>query len=406
MQIQCQNRQIQIHPEGLLQMKFPASILLLMLLLISSSYGEVSITGYFEPQYYGAVIDDNFLQLNSNKLRIDLSSDLSDNITFTGNFNYINYNGQKTWSMLDFLPEKLTSAIPEQHVPLYSFEYKDEDKLDNAYIRLYSNIFTLTAGRQQISVGSGYAWNPTDLFNLKDILDPVYEQLGVNGLRLDVGFSSEYTFMLFYSPESTWEESGKLLRFMGRISHFDYALSAGRKQQVFTDYNSFQRNGERRDMLGIDLIGEILGLGIWTENACNYMENSPDYWENLFGIDYTFSSGLYMMAEYYHNEQGRKEDDQYTLNDWMRYLNTETKALSRHQIYLYSLYPATDLFNIGGSMVCSISDYSLLLMPTFEYSLSNNLTLTFFGNIYAGREGTMYSNDMGNGGVLRLRAYF
>jgi len=54
----------------------------------------------------------------------------------------------------------------------------------------------------------------------------------------------------------------------------------------------------------------------------------------------------------------------------------------------------------------SISDGSLLLIPTLEYSVGNDVTLTYFGNVFTGRAGTMNSNDMGLGGVLRLRAYF
>ncbi len=113
-----------------------------------------------------------------------------------------------------------------------------------------------------------------------------------------------------------------------------------------------------------------------------------------------------MMAEYYHNEQGGKDYNQYSFNDWMRFLTTETKTLARDQAYSYTYYPVTDLINVGGSVVYSISDNSLLLIPTCEYSVGNDVTLTFFGNIYTGKQGTMYSEDMGNGGIIRLRAYF
>lgn len=380
--------------------------LLIILLPVPAVYGDVFINGYFEPQFSGTVLDDEFLQLNSNKLRIDLSSDLSNNITFTGNFNYTNYNGHTGWNLLDFVPDKLAAFVKEESAQAYSFECEDEDELDNAYLRLHSKVFTLTVGRQQISVGSGYAWNPTDLFNTKDVLDPTYEQPGVNGLRLDIGLSADYTMVMFYSPKDTWEKSGKLLRFLGRISHFDYALSAGQRQQTYTDFTNSHKQEKRQDMLGFDLNGEFLGLGCWSENAYSFMENFDDYWADVIGIDYTFSSGWYMMAEYYHNEQGRKDYSQYSFNDWLRYLMAETRTLARDQLYSYTFYPITDLIDVGGSVVYSISDNSLLLIPTCEYSISDEVTLTFFGSIYTGKQGTMYSEDMGNGGIIRLRAYF
>ncbi|MCK4656282.1 MAG: hypothetical protein KAT85_04600 [candidate division Zixibacteria bacterium] len=387
-------------------MRTTALILMIALLSTSSGKSEVELSGYFEPQYSASYVDDTLLQLNSNKLRLDLSSDLSDGITFTGNVNYLNYNGRTAWNFLDFIPERLRVTARPSLWRFSEFGYEDLIKLDNAYLRMYHKALTATIGRQQISVGSGYAWNPTDLFNTKNILDPTYEQPGVNGLRLDIGLSNDHTVSVFYSPEDNWYQSGKLLRFLGRISHFDFALSAGRKQQEITDYNTLMHTSERRDMLGFDLNGEILGVGCWTENARNFMRKSSDYWENLAGIDYTFSSGWYVMAEYYHNGRGKKDYDRYTLYDWMRYFTLETKTLARDQAYLYSIYPVTDLINAGASIVCAISDNSMLLIPTAEYSITNNLTCTLFGNIYIDSEGKMYSRLLGNGGMIRLQAYF
>jgi hypothetical protein len=380
--------------------------LIVAILASSLTAGELSMYGYFEPQYAVSYLDDAFIQLNTNKLRIDLSDDLTDDIMFTGNVNFLNYNGKTTWNLLDFLPDRMSDSIPESMIPLYSVSYDDEIDLDNAYIRMYSSKFTLTVGRQQISVGSGYAWNPTDLFNNKDILDPTYEQPGVNGMRVDAGIMPSYTVSLFYSPDDDWDKSGKLIRLLGSVSHFDFAFSYGRTKDVTTDYVQFSQSGESRDLFGIDINGELLGLGCWTENAYNAMENSDNYWDILAGIDYTLSSGLYVMGEYYRNGRGKRDPDQYSLSDWMRYFATERKTLSRDQLYLYSSYPLTDLITIGSSTVYSLSDNSALIIPTVEYSMATNLMLTFFGNLYTGSEGTMYSNDMGNGGLLRVRAYF
>ena len=50
-------------------------------------------------------------------------------------------------------------------------------------------------GKQQISLGTGYVWNPTDVFNIKELFDPTYEHIigaarnAKNGqvVNLDVG---------------------------------------------------------------------------------------------------------------------------------------------------------------------------------------------------------------------------
>jgi len=366
----------------------------------------MSVGGYFEPQLSAMYFNDEYLQLNSNKLRIDVTSDLNDNIRFTGNYNYINYNGTTDWNLLDFMPNRLSNIIPDSLRNLYALLYENKDELDNAYIRMYVSRFTFTVGRQQISVGSGYAWNPTDLFNTKDILDPTYEQPGVNGIRLDAGLFFNNTISLFYSPEYNWEESGKLIRFSGTALHFDYALLAGEIKQANSDYLNFCFSTERRRMYGFDLNGQLFGLGCWSENAYNNMDSTNDFWENIVGIDYTFSSGWYVMAEYLYSETGKKKTSEYDINDWMRYLSTEIKSISRSQIYGYTLYPLTDLINIGGSVIYSPVDHSSLFIPTVEYSIDDNLMLTCFGSIYTGQDGSMYSHKMGQGGIIRLKAYF
>ncbi|MCK4857841.1 MAG: hypothetical protein KAT58_07740 [candidate division Zixibacteria bacterium] len=379
---------------------------LLVMMPVSVLSADLVLGGYFEPQFTGTYLDNRFRQLNSNKLRIDLSCELTDNITFTGNFNYLNYNGQREWNLLDYLPANLVATVPDSFAWLYSYTCKDEGELDNAYVRFYGGRVTLTAGRQQISVGSGYAFNPTDIFNRKDLLDPTYEQPAVNGLRVDIGLMREYIISVFYSPEATWRQSGKMLRLQGGVSHFDLALLAGQRSERHTDYVTFDVCEQERVMLGIDLNGELFGIGCWSENAYNFVDISTDYRENLVGVDYTFSSGWYLMAEYYHNSQGKKNSDAYTLNDWMKYFTTESKTISRDQLYTHTFYPLTDLVTIGASGVFSISDQSLLLIPTCEYSIGDDVTLTLFGNIYTGREGTMYSRDLGSGGIVRLRVYF
>jgi hypothetical protein len=248
------------------------------LALVTSTFAGIKIGGYFEPQLMVTYLDGRMYQLNSNKLRVDLSDDITERISLVGNVNYINYNGKTRWNLLDFVPDRLFAGVPDSLTFLYEYEYKDEDELDNAYLRISSDLLTLTVGKQQFSVGSGYVWNPTDLFNVKDINDPTYERTGVNGIRLDVGISDVHTLTLFYSPEDDFDKSGKFARFRGTISHFDYALTAGERTLQFTDFETFFQRDNKKGILGFDINGELLGLGCWSENACVFMEDSRDYW--------------------------------------------------------------------------------------------------------------------------------
>jgi hypothetical protein len=291
--------------------------------------------------------------------------------------------------------------------------FSDRHFLDNAYIKLSFKSFDLTVGKQQISLGTGYVWNPTDVFNIKELFDPAYEQPGHNALRLDVPLGSMYTLTTLFSPEDTWKNSAKLIQIKGRISHFDYSLTWIEKVWRFHDYTQFdfvnmnflELPGKRK-LLGASTAGELLGAGVWAEYAYNWMENSEDFYELVVGIDYTFNFQTYMMVEYYRNTLGKTDYEQYNLNDWMRMIALEQKAISRDQIYVFIQHPATDLLSVGISTIYSISDNSFALVPTLNYSLSDNVEVFAYLNINFGKEGKVFAKNMGSGGVIRARVYF
>ncbi|MFC2169579.1 hypothetical protein ACFLRM_03285 [Acidobacteriota bacterium] len=374
---------------------------------------KVDLFGYFESQIMGAKLKKNFYQLYTNKLRVDLKSRLSENITFVANFDFITFHGKTKWNILDFLSPIITSTIPQEMESFYVIPFSNRNFLDNAYIKLTFKHFDLTVGKQQISLGTGYVWNPTDVFNIKDPLDPTYEQPGHNALRLDIALGSAYTVTALYSPDETWEDSAKMIQFKGRISHFDYAFIVIEKVWRFHDYTLFDMENmnflevpEKRQLIGVSTAGELLGLGVWAEYGYSKMEKSKDFYELVIGTDYTFNFQTYMMVEYYRNTLGKTSSNKYNLNDWMRLMASEQKAIARDQVYAFIQHPASDLLSLGISSVYSLSDNSIVLIPTLNYSLSENVDIMAYLNLNFGQEGTAFSKNLGNGGLIRARIYF
>jgi len=396
-------------------MKKRIAVLILLILCLSpiSAQEKVELFGYFETQIMGARINSHFYQLYTNKLRVDLKSSLSDNITFAANFDFITYHGKTEWNILDFLAPSVTSTVPPGLESFYVLKFSDRKFLDNAYIKLAIKCFDLTFGKQQISLGTGYVWNPTDVFNIKDVLDPTYEQPGHNAMRLDVTLGSSYTLTALYSPEDSWGDSAKLIQFKGRISHFDYTLIAIEKLWRFHDYRQFDWENmnflelpEKRQLLGGSVAGELLGLGIWAEYGYSKMEHSKDFYELVIGSDYTFDFQTYVMIEYYRNTLGKPDYKKYDINDWMRLFAAEQKSISQDQVYAFIQHPVTDLLSLGMSSIYSISDNSLALVPTLNYSLSENVDVMAYLNLNLGKEGKAFSESQGNGGLIRARVYF
>ena len=389
-------------------MKTITHAIILVILPTILAHAQADIFGYFEPEYTGINHDNNYYQLLYNKLRVDLKSTVVRNTEFGADVIFLLYHGKTDWNVLDFLPEDIVSAVPPEMRPLYQFTYQDTFYLDNAYARFTLNRCAITGGKQQISLGTGYFANPTDVFNIKDALDPTYEQPGHSGLRMDFLLGSRLSLMALFSPvEMGWETSGKLLRAKVGLGRFDFSVLGIEMPYILTNFYTFDVSTLTRRAIGGDIVGEILGLGVWAEGLYTFLvEDNDDFYELLVGTDYTFESGLYTMLEYHHNSQAESDQDNYDLNNWMRFFTGETKTISRDQIYGLITYPLTDLLFIGGSLIFSISDYSAAIVPTIQYSLFENIELLLMGNIYTGDEGTAYSSTLGNGFLLRADVYY
>jgi hypothetical protein len=377
-------------------------------LATSVAFAQVDIYGYFEPQYAGLILDTTYYQSTYGKVRIDLKSTEIKNVRSGADIIYLNYFGKKDWNILDFLPDNITSSIPPEMLPYYQLHLKDTFYLDNAFVRLSVRKLAVMVGKQQISFGTGYFSNPTDVFNAKDVLDPTYEQPGHNAIRLEVYPVPRVSLTALYTPiEWDWESSGKLGRIKVGLGHFDISAIGYLFQHTSTDFYTFQKTTQERIMMGGDIVGELFGCGIWSEGIYNIMANKDDNsYEFLFGGDYTFEGGLYTMLEYHHNSLGKTDYKDYNLNDWMRYITGEVKTLSRNQIYGLIQHPITDFVSIGSMGVFSISDQSAALIPMVNYSMFENVDITLMLNIYTGEEGKAFNHSFGNGGLVRANVYF
>lgn len=390
------------------------AVLFIFIFLMPAGFAQqVELFGYYEPQYMGVSLGDRYYQLFTNKLRIDLQSSAFDNVKFAANFDLITYHGKTEWNFLDFLPGSIRATAPPSATPDFAFAYGDSIFLDNAYLKIGYSHFDITVGKQQISLGTGYVWNPTDLFNFKDFTDPTYEQPGHNSVRIDISLPRQSGLTMIYIPEKNWDDSQKLIKYKENIGHFDISACFIEKQWQYSDFiNRYIWPGsgyepQLRRLYGLSFAGELLGTGVWGEMGFNtFNRRYRDFSEIVFGLDYTLDNSTYLLAEYYRNNLAKSDYRDYDLNDWMRFMLAESRSISRDNLYMYVDYPLTDLIHVNNSAVISVSDMSLALIPGLNYSLYQDVELTLFINVYMGKEETAYNSDLGTGGIARLRVYF
>ena len=335
-----------------------------------------------------------------------------------------------------------------------TFELEDRFYVDNAYIRISPWRFDITVGKQQLPWGTGYAWNPTDLFNSKNIFDPTYEKEGVTAVKIaftPVPMAEILAALVFLDWEDAIGfgdqfEPAAAFRVKGYAAGFDFSLSYLQRTEYDFDMESpigwietsleqlldigrfkmflflpelealltseglagleMEPLQRRRHVAGADLVGEIKGVGIWAEAGYNLIdEPRRDWWEVIVGTEYTFDFETHVMAEYYYNGRGRSRAEDYTLSDWMMVFSAMMNQIGRHYVFAGGEHPVTDLSTLGIYGILNAGDLSCAAMVNWMWSLYQDIEL----NLNAVYTGGPERSEFSVGPVslwARLTAYF
>ena len=385
-------------------------LLLIIAILIPLSALDFDFYGYFENQT-SLTLQKNPDFQSYNKLRLDLNKDFSSSITLNSDLVFQTYHGLKSINLLDYIPSKTVEDYSQQVgtstsdlVDNFTDTYKDEYFLDNAFVSIYKKHFNLRIGKQQIALGNGYAWNPTDIYNLKNIFDPTYEKRGVNALKLEIPFSMNGMISALISMNKNWEESTKSVLLQQFLWGYDLQLSYARLLKKKTDYLTFMENSEETDMAGFSYSGALLGLGFWGEGAYFLPAESDEYLQGIVGLDYTLDSGLYLMSEFYYNAAGKTDEADYDFNDWME-LYSDGTNLAQKYLYLGESYSVGELAEWANYIIVNLDDKSISYNPWINFSLSDNVDLDIYGIFAFGDDKSEFS-QFENSLAARLKVYF
>jgi len=342
---------------------------------------------------------------DTNKARLDLRAKPAPG--FSANINAIArlYHGTTSFDLREMLPEKfhedldLYAAFAPEYVT-YSFE--NDFSLNDAYITAGEGAFRLRVGKQPMRFGSGYVWNPTDPFTVIDMLDPTYEKVGVNAVRAQIYLPHEGLLEAYALPGENLaaialEDTG--LAFRGRIAAGQWVFAAS--YSGFVDLAGIDETAmsmeealayTRRHLAGVEVTGEVAGVGLWAEGAYNRMAKPEDGWkglttlgddewfEALVGVNYTFRGGFTVMAEGLYNGRGIDDPQDYTLWHWFGYLDQTIRymgtayATATLQQPISRINTTLSLTGIG-----NISDRSMILNPWIRYDWNQYLAISLYG---------------------------
>ena len=265
--------------------------------------------------------------------------------------------------------------------------------IDRALINYTNGDWDITLGRQRVNWGMNLIWNPNDIFNSYNFLDFDYEERpGSDAIRVQY--------------------------YLGDFSKMEVAAKKGKSADdkiVAAMYKFNQESYDIQLITGIYLNDFIIGTG-WAGNLKNagfkgevsYFVPYKTYFnsENVLSaavsVDYGFKKGLYLNGSILYNSSA---DDASGNLGYFLYTNLSPKNLMPYKYsgFLQLAKEFTPIFRGAVSTIYSPTNHSVIIMPTFDYSVATNWELNFTGQSFF--EFINYQT-LGNSLFVRLRWSF
>ena len=271
----------------------------------------------------------------------------------------------------------------------------------------------ITAGRQPITFGKAYFWNPLDIFLPFDPrqFDRDYKA-GVDALRMDITLGSftginligvagrELDYSGKYVDHGTlnasWYGSSLIARTFTTLHNWDLAIQGGKI------YGGYQ--------LGGGSVGEIGPVEARAEAAYFWARDSEplpsplegdlveDSFTGVVGFGHRFENTLTVEIEYFYNGAGDSNDLDAS---FVRFASGNILQMSRHLTGFLISYEFIPIITGQFTALYSWEDPSAQIQPILTWSVSNNTDLILGASINFGDRPTRDSS-----GEVKLRSEF
>lgn len=389
-------------------------------------------SGYIEDTWNGEYrrSGSSGVFFNNTRLRLNFADRLHRRIDVGGTLIVTGNLGHTRAELFQYLPRELQSTLPPGSEAALQFELEDQVFFQEAFATFSWERFRLRVGRHKFYSGTGFAFNPIDLFNRKNPLDPTYEIDGLDAVMGSWQLPGESELQAVIRAGQDFDTADLQARFKTRAGSWDVAFQFTRQTRPRFDWeaatlfdpvagtdapaNSFERRFVWR-LAAAEFAGEIGGIAVRGEGGYVFADGPSDagtlsragksHERLLLGADYTLESQLYLIAEYMRLGQGRARGADITLNDRMAFLTGETLAISRDTLFSGVSYPITDLIDLSFYAITDLNGPSTMLNPWLTWNLRPGLKLSISGAVPVGSESTA-NGRLGPGGFIRLRYSF
>lgn len=291
--------------------------------------------------------------------RLDLGESLNDKLSFLaaaelGVFSHLQPRLSRAYRLSD---PSSSAGLDTDKVQL---------NLDRLQLLYESSKQTLLVGRQAIWFGTGRIANPTDVFVPIPFVGIVPEhRSGVDAVRWTYywGQLSEFELGYLLGDSAKPSESASFARLKTNIKNYDVELITILFHEAWLG--------------GLNLNGEIGGVGLWTELA-RVVHEDGSYWQWNLGAEALLFEEWRFFVEYHHNGAGTSSPQEWDTQSFAyRYGGTFFRGQS---IAAFGLgRTLSPLLSLNTSLLRQNHDASLLAQLALTYSLGDDLLLDVSG---------------------------
>lgn len=276
-----------------------------------------------------------------------------------GDFNHfrLKMDAQPAPNLALHLEPRYYFLIKSEDLPSTGMAGLDQLIWDRVYAKASLPLLSITAGKQRIAWGSGYIWNPTDIFNPYILSFAVREEdrANVEAVRVEVPIGEAGGMDAFVLTGKPWEETAKGLRVKGTKGLFDISAS-------YIDQK------ELGHQIGLDAAGDIIkDVGVRSEVALITPPSGEAYIQSVWGWEYTLDNGVGLNLEYFFNG-----------------------AAAKDYLYFGANKILDELTRVRGSLIMNLEDSGFIFYPQYMRSLSQELDLSLEAMLVFGPDGAEY----------------
>ncbi len=258
-------------------------------------------------------------------------------------------------------------------------------QVDRAWINWTKGNWDLRLGRQRINWGVNLVWNPNDLFNTLNFVDFDYEERpGTDALRLQyaTGSFSSADFVIAPGKDSASHSVAAMYRF--HKWQYDFQVLAG---WSMTDW-----------VAGAGFAGNLGNAGLKGELSyflpARHFGDSVSVLVVSFSGDYGFRNGLYLHVSGLFNSSGENQiqNIQQVMASFSGDLTAKNLMPSKWSAFLQVSGNVTPLVRADLAAIYGAGMNLLFIMPSVQFSLSDNIDASLIGQSLYGGSGSKFSN--------------